>query len=447
MAIFNIAAGHGAGDPGATYGGRKEKDDNLRLALAVGNELTKRGHTVRQFRTNDSVNCSASACRTWLGQNKADFSIVFHRNAYKPNQATGCETWAFNADTLSVKVATAINNAIVSATGYANRGRKGNGAAWLNSSVRCCEPEVGFIDNDSDNAKFDKSFNAIVTNIANTLEQQFGKGNVTPDPTPTPISGEYIAVGTTTNYLNIRKAPVNGAVLTSMPTGSKCNIYSIDNGWAYLNYNGTKGYSSTDYMTIEYLKKEEPKVETPAAAPKKLYRVRDKWTGYTKQVGAYESLENAIKKAKATKLNVYDWNGKEVWNYAAWEKANAPKVEPTPVVKEEPKVEAPKVETPKTEEIKTETPKVEEPKVEVTEPQEPVIEQPKVEPSVETQPEDKGPEEVETTIPKVEIPQPEDIDDSIVQEPVSNTPQILNIVFEILKKIGSLIATLFKGGK
>lgn len=365
MAVFCIAAGHGANDPGATYGTRKEKDDNLRLALAVGNELTKRGHTVRQFRTNDSVNCSATACRTWLGQNKADFSIVFHRNAYKPNQATGCETWAFNADALSVKVATAINNAIVSATGYVNRGRKGNGASWLNSSVPCCEPEVGFLDNDSDNAKFENNFNKIVTNIVNTLEEHFGKGSSTPTP-----SAEFIATGTTTNYLNIRKTPVNGAVLTSMPTGSKCNIYSIDNGWAYLEYKGYKGYSSTDYMTIEYIKKEEPKVEPVKTEVKKLYRVRDKWTSYTKQIGAYESLDNAINRAKATKLNVYDWNGKEVWNYSKWEADNAPKVEPAPVIKEEPKVETPKVETPKTEEPKVEQSKEETPKTEETKPSE-----------------------------------------------------------------------------
>lgn len=36
-----VDAGHGGADLGATYQGRQEKDDNLRLALAVGEILSK----------------------------------------------------------------------------------------------------------------------------------------------------------------------------------------------------------------------------------------------------------------------------------------------------------------------------------------------------------------------------------------------------------------------
>lgn len=31
-----LDAGHGGADPGAVYEGRQEKDDNLKLAMAVG---------------------------------------------------------------------------------------------------------------------------------------------------------------------------------------------------------------------------------------------------------------------------------------------------------------------------------------------------------------------------------------------------------------------------
>lgn len=43
MAQYKIAvdAGHGGSDYGATYNGRAEKDDNLKLALAVGDILEK----------------------------------------------------------------------------------------------------------------------------------------------------------------------------------------------------------------------------------------------------------------------------------------------------------------------------------------------------------------------------------------------------------------------
>lgn len=37
--LIALDAGHGGSDPGAVYNGRREKDDNLRLAMAVGDIL------------------------------------------------------------------------------------------------------------------------------------------------------------------------------------------------------------------------------------------------------------------------------------------------------------------------------------------------------------------------------------------------------------------------
>ena len=41
MPTVIIDPGHGGMDPGAVYKGRQEKDDNLRLALAVGELLSQ----------------------------------------------------------------------------------------------------------------------------------------------------------------------------------------------------------------------------------------------------------------------------------------------------------------------------------------------------------------------------------------------------------------------
>lgn len=41
-----IDAGHGGYDNGASYEGRLEKNDNLNLALALGDELERRGYDV-----------------------------------------------------------------------------------------------------------------------------------------------------------------------------------------------------------------------------------------------------------------------------------------------------------------------------------------------------------------------------------------------------------------
>ena len=57
-----IDAGHGGEtDPGAVYQGRQEKDDNLRLALAVGEILSQNGVDVEYTRTTDEI--GRASCR------------------------------------------------------------------------------------------------------------------------------------------------------------------------------------------------------------------------------------------------------------------------------------------------------------------------------------------------------------------------------------------------
>ena len=409
MATFNIAAGHGASDSGATLGSRYEKNDNLKLSLATAKELARRGHKVNQFRVDDSVNCDWKSCRSWMDSTPADCSVVFHRNAFN-GTATGVEVWSFNASDLSTKIATTMSANIATAAGFYNRGRKGNGAAWISPSVISVEPEVGFIDNVSDNDKFDNNFDSIVNAVCNTLESYFGTATPIQPAKPAegviaygtttnylnirsaPVTGEIktsmptgsvceiysidnnwaniawngytgyasveymtvqyveqpkdeepsdevIAYGITTNYLNIRKTPVSGDIITSMPTGSKCNIYSITDGWAYLDYNGTKGYSSTDYMTIEYIAKNDAAIEEPEQSKEEvseLYRVRKTWEDAKSQVGAYSNLNNAIEKAKLTGLNVFDSKGNLVWEYVESQTPTAPETPVTPEVPAEP---------------------------------------------------------------------------------------------------------------
>ena len=54
MAITIILdAGHGGYDNGASYNGRKEKDDTLRVTLAVGQKLEDAGYDVLYTRTED----------------------------------------------------------------------------------------------------------------------------------------------------------------------------------------------------------------------------------------------------------------------------------------------------------------------------------------------------------------------------------------------------------
>lgn len=76
-----IDAGHGGEtDPGAVYNGRQEKDDTLRLALAVGRILEEEGVDVVYTRVSDIYDSPYEKAQ--MGNNaEADYFISLHRNA------------------------------------------------------------------------------------------------------------------------------------------------------------------------------------------------------------------------------------------------------------------------------------------------------------------------------------------------------------------------------
>lgn len=91
-----LDAGHGGNDPGAVYGGRQEKDDNLRLAMAVGNILSQNGIDVVYTRTDDVYQSPIEKARL-ANASGADYFISFHRNSSpEPNQYSGVETLVYN---------------------------------------------------------------------------------------------------------------------------------------------------------------------------------------------------------------------------------------------------------------------------------------------------------------------------------------------------------------
>ena len=78
MAKVIIDAGHGGREPGAIYGDRKEKDDTLRLALAVGEILKQNGVDVAFTRTEDVYNSPFEKAQT-ANREGGDFLISIHR--------------------------------------------------------------------------------------------------------------------------------------------------------------------------------------------------------------------------------------------------------------------------------------------------------------------------------------------------------------------------------
>ena len=157
-----IDAGHGGTDPGAVYKGRQEKDDNLRLALAVGRILSQNGVDVVYTRTTDVYQTPFEKARI-ANQTGADWFISFHRNSSpQPNQYSGVESLVYDLSGRKVDMAENINGAL-GELGFKNLGvRARPGLVVLRrTQMPAVLVEVGFINNDADNALFDEKFDEI----------------------------------------------------------------------------------------------------------------------------------------------------------------------------------------------------------------------------------------------------------------------------------------------
>ena len=70
-----LDAGHGGRDPGAVYNGRQEKDDTLKLTLAIGQILQNNGLDVEYTRTTDVYE---SPYEKAMEANKAGVNFFVH---------------------------------------------------------------------------------------------------------------------------------------------------------------------------------------------------------------------------------------------------------------------------------------------------------------------------------------------------------------------------------
>lgn len=184
-------------DPGAVYKGRKEKDDNLKLGLAVAKELRRHGVIVDETRTKDTT-LSLNERSNFEKRGNYDYFISFHRNAFKPEQASGVETFTYTNQTLKAKsLATRIQKNLVG-VGFVDRGVKSaNFHVLRETRAPAILIEVGFIDNTKDNELFDAKFNEIVRAIASAILDEVGVKYVasnTPAATPPKNNETYYRV-------------------------------------------------------------------------------------------------------------------------------------------------------------------------------------------------------------------------------------------------------------
>ncbi|MBQ3584733.1 MAG: N-acetylmuramoyl-L-alanine amidase, partial [Lachnospiraceae bacterium] len=170
-----LDAGHGGEDFGATYNGRKEKDDTLQLALAVGKILEANCINVEYTRTTDVYNTPYEKAAI-ANNSGADFFVSIHRNAYiTPNTTKGVETLVFNDEGIKAKMARNIN-ANLAKVGFVNRGvvERPNLVVLKRTRMPALLVEAGFIDSDEDNARFDENFDEIANAIAQGIIETIG---------------------------------------------------------------------------------------------------------------------------------------------------------------------------------------------------------------------------------------------------------------------------------
>ncbi len=174
MAKIAIDAGHGGADPGAVYQGRQEKDDNLRLALAVGERLQNKGLDVYYTRTEDVYQTPYQKAMA-ANESGADFLVSLHRNSSEyPNQYTGVETLVYDRNGEKVAIAEEINDGLEN-IGFRNNGVKIRPGLVIlrRSKMPAILVESGFINSEEDNRLFDEEFDRIADSIAETILKNF----------------------------------------------------------------------------------------------------------------------------------------------------------------------------------------------------------------------------------------------------------------------------------
>lgn len=183
--------GHGGTDPGAVYQGRKESDDNLSIGLEVAKELRRHGVDVGETRTRDQT-VSLRERSDFSNRGNYDYFISFHRNAFRPEQARGAETFVFTRPSAKSKeLADKVQKAMVD-VGFVNR-RVKNANFHVLRETRCPAVllEIGFLDNTGDNQLFDQKRQELIDGITKAILEQLGvkyrentSANVEAPPTP-----------------------------------------------------------------------------------------------------------------------------------------------------------------------------------------------------------------------------------------------------------------------
>ncbi len=239
-----IDAGHGGYDNGATYKGRAEKDDNLRLAMRVGEILRNQGYDVKYTRTEDNYISPFERAQI-ANRNNGDYFISFHRNSSPiPNTYQGAQSLVFSEDGDESNTIAKNINENLEGLGFRNIGvdARPNLVVLRRTNMPAVLIETGFINSDRDNEIFDERFPEIAQAIATGIEEGISYredmpgGNNWPirpgdliKPTP-PLPGEQIQPSLPNPGDLIKPTPPNPGSQTRPMPGRPRERYAVQIG-------------------------------------------------------------------------------------------------------------------------------------------------------------------------------------------------------------------------
>lgn len=175
--VVCLDAGHGDTDAGAVFGDRLEKDDNLRMALAVQERLEAFGsERVSVVLTREDDTFLELQARADLANSVgATVFVSLHRNS---GGGQGVEVWtSAQAEKWECRLAQAIMDELeqvgVSRVRGVRHGTAGNPAVSYavvsRTEMPACLVELGFIDSETDNRLLDEHFDDYAQAIADGI--------------------------------------------------------------------------------------------------------------------------------------------------------------------------------------------------------------------------------------------------------------------------------------
>ena len=147
-----------------------EKDDTLRLALAVGRILEENGVNAVYTRSTDVYDTPYQKAE--MGNEAgADYFVSLHRNAAsEPGKGSGVMTLVYKTGRESEQLADSIQRELAR-TGYVDLGviERPDLIVLRKTQMPAVLVEAGFIDNPEDNKRFDAQFDEIAAAVASGI--------------------------------------------------------------------------------------------------------------------------------------------------------------------------------------------------------------------------------------------------------------------------------------